>query len=87
MKAADFPAVIVEWLDAVECTLDFEPHTIEHKGTPCRTVGFLIRSDRKGVSIATEVHNDMLRGVQLRTVNFIPRGIVTRVIRLSPSRG
>jgi hypothetical protein len=82
---SEYPPVVVEWLDAHEQGADCTPDTIHHEPLLCRTIGFLIRKDRVGVTVATEVHNDP-NGLQLRTTNFIPRGMLKRVIRLSPSR-
>lgn len=81
LKARDYPPVLVEWLDAHEDTGDCTPSTIKHEPSHCRTVGFLIRRDNAGVTLASEC-NDTDEGVELRTTNFIPRGMVRRVVRL-----
>src|SRR3990167_3447767 len=64
---------LVCWLDAHGSTGTMEAHEVEHKPYGFTTVGFLVRSDDVGVSIASEVGEDG----KYRDVTFIPRGMIT----------
>lgn len=71
--------VVVTWHDAHETSGDFATAAdIDHTPKTQHTVGFLLRSDRVGVTIATERSDDG----GYRTTNFIPRGMIVRVRRL-----
>lgn len=79
--------VYVLWLDAhgLGAAEDVSPEEVEsrvHKGWPTHTVGFLLRSDDKGVSIATDVQepddNAEVPKVTYRGTHFIPRGMIQR---------
>lgn len=73
------PLVVVEWDDAwADSTEPVMLNEVgaEHKPMPIVTIGWLLRDDDAGVSIAPEYykHADTYRG---RT--FIPRGMVRTV--------
>jgi hypothetical protein len=74
-----FKAVIVTWNDAWESQADATPEEIKHEPVVQNTIGFLIRDNKKGITLATEYAED---GSGLRTTNFIPRGMVVKVKRL-----
>jgi hypothetical protein len=60
------------WADAHGSTGTIATHEIEHKPYHYTTVGFLVRSDEIGVSIAFEQGEDG----RWRDVTFIPRSLV-----------
>jgi hypothetical protein len=74
-----FKPVIVTWNDAWESQEDATPEEIKHEPVVQNTIGFLIRDNKKGITLATEYADD---GSGLRTTNFIPRGMVVKVKRL-----
>jgi hypothetical protein len=69
--------VMVSWNDACELP-DGEGKPV-HKPKVQHTVGFMLKSNKKGVSLATEWNDD---GTGWRGENFIPRGMVRTVRRL-----
>ena len=71
--------VIVTWNDAHEQGGDVATVAeINHAPDMQHTVGFLLRSDRVGITLASE----RCEGGGWRTTNFIPRAMVVRVRRL-----
>lgn len=72
--------VIIEWNDAWEDQAAVDPADIEHKPVVQRTIGFLIRKDKKGATLATEYAVD---GSGLRTTNFIPKGMIVSITPLT----
>lgn len=70
-----YPIVIVSWNDAHSTT-----DTVDHSPKRQHTVGFLLRNDKAGVSIAAETGEE--KGDDVRDVTFIPRGMVVKVRRL-----
>ena len=71
------PLVIVEWLDANATQLSsFEEHEIPHAPMTAQTLGWLLRDDEKGVSVAGEFFET---DKTWRSVTFVPRGMVVRV--------
>lgn len=75
--------VVVIWNDAWEEMNDATPESIKHEPKVQVTVGFLIKKDKRGVTLATEYADD---GTGLRTTNFIPKGMIVSVIHLSKSK-
>ena len=79
------PLVRVEWLDAHESTLQHTDSDIPHAPLRIETVGWLLRDDDLGVSLAGE----RIPGenpVNYRAVSFIPRGMVVRVVPVLKTR-
>ena len=71
MKSTKLPLVIVEWADAkVDGDLPISVETAweTHKPMIIHTIGWVLREDEAGVSVANEYYDDTYRG---RT--FIPR--------------
>ncbi len=74
--------VLVEWADAIEHA-DGGPDAPLHEPAIQYLVGFLLKKNRKGVSVASEMNGD---GTGWRGENFIPRGMVLRITRLKKVR-
>lgn len=77
------PLVLVRWNDATgSLTKNLtEADDSYHKPEVMQTVGWLLRSDTRGVSICNEVYLD--DGVpHYRGHTFVPRGMVVTVKRL-----
>lgn len=83
MSKRTHPApVVVTWNDAWSCAEAYTASDVaaEHRPQVTRSAGFLVRSDRVGVSIAGCV--DMRDGETFYDrVLFIPRGMVVSVRR------
>lgn len=62
----------VRWADAHGSSGTLADHEIEHKPYQYTTVGFLVRTDEIGVSVAFEQGEDG----RWRDVTFVPREIV-----------
>lgn len=75
------PVVLVTWHDAHDTQDDFNPEQLRknHKPAVQRIVGFLMISDRAGVSLAADIDEDG----DGRSVNFIPRGMIRSVRKLT----
>lgn len=73
-----YPIVLAIWHDAHETQHDIPPEEIIHEPMVQQTVGFLIRRDKLGITLATEHGSDG----NLRTTNFIPAGMIQRVRKL-----
>lgn len=71
-----YTLAIVSWNDAHETSGDFDTDTVNHAPAVQHTAGFVVKRDRKGITLATEVNGD---GSGVRTTNFIPRGMIVRV--------
>ena len=73
------PLVVVTWndawIDGTEPVLMSEVH-IEHKPKVITTIGWLLKDDERGVSIACEHYDD---DKTFRGRTFIPRGMVQSV--------
>jgi hypothetical protein len=85
----DLPLVIVRWDDAqsssVKVITENDPVTNYHAPAVMETLGWLLRDDEKGVSIANEVYRD--EGVRhYRGHTFIPRGMNPIVTNVSVKR-
>jgi hypothetical protein len=74
--------VVVTWNDAVEHPDgEREPR---HEPAVQITAGFLLKRDRRGISIATELNDD--DGTGWRGENFIPAGMIVSVRRTGLKR-
>lgn len=71
------PLVLVHWKDAWtnELGVTVEDVGASHKSMDVHTLGWLLKDDEIGVSLANEYFDDQYRG---RT--FIPRGMVVSVV-------
>ncbi len=72
----------VVWDDAHSTSVLFEPHEAEHKPYRFTSLGFLIRSDAVGVSLAGEIGEDG----RFRDHTFIPRAMVREEWIIGPLR-
>jgi hypothetical protein len=70
------------WNDAHGSDGTISVHEIDHKPYVYTTVGFLLRSDEIGVSIASEMGEDG----KFRDITFIPRAMVVKEFPISPKR-
>lgn len=68
--------VVVTWNDAVH-HMDGESEP-RHRPMIMQTAGWMLKSDRKGVSIAGELASDGT----WRAENFIPRGMIVNIRRI-----
>lgn len=76
----DTPITGVVWLDAHGSDGTIFAHEVDHKPYTFTTVGYLIRSDEIGVSIASERGEDG----KFRDITFIPRLMVVKEFPISP---
>ena len=68
--------VYVKWADAHSVGAgEFETEEIMHRPYYFETVGWLVKSNRKGITVATDLGEDG----RWRTTTFVPRGIIVRV--------
>lgn len=79
-----YPVVSVHWLDAHHQNGEVKANGIEHSPSVQVCVGWLIRSDKQGVTLAMEYCED--EPEELRITWFIPRGMVKRLRHLTPRR-
>lgn len=73
--------VIVEWGDAWNASrwTSLEQAEVDHKPYVVKTVGWLLKSDKKGVSLVDSyVEEDMTPGGQ----HFIPRGMIRKITKV-----
>lgn len=80
MKA--LPLICVVWDDAHGDSVMFDEHDVQHKPYRFTSVGFLVRSDEVGISIAGEIGEDG----RLRDHAFIPRAMVVTEWLIGPLR-
>lgn len=72
----DKKLVVVEWLDANATQLSaFAEHEIPHSPMKAFTLGWLLRDDAVGISVANEWFEDNT----YRGVTFIPRAMILAV--------
>lgn len=76
MPETKLPLVVVEWNDAwiKEAGVTLEDVGATHVPTVVTTIGWMMKDDEVGISLANEFYDDTYRG---RT--FIPRGMVKTV--------
>jgi len=72
----------VTWGDAHGSDGTLQVHEVDHKPYVYTTVGFLVKTDEIGVSIAFERTEDG----KYREISFIPRAIVLDEFSLGPLR-
>lgn len=70
----------VEWEDAHGSDGTISAHEIDHRPYVFTTVGFLVRSDEVGVSVASEQGQDG----KFRDITFVPRKMVLREFAIDP---
>lgn len=70
------------WADAHGSDGTLQAHEIDHKPYIYTTVGFLVKTDAIGVSIAFELGEDG----KFRDITFVPRQIVLEEYSLGPLR-
>ena len=74
------PLVIVRWNDADSSSIKILTETEQdyHKPVEMQTVGWLLKKDKKGVSVVNEVFQE--NGVpQYRGHTFVPHGMVISI--------
>jgi len=76
------PIIGVEWEDAHGSDGTISAHEIDHKPYVYTTVGFLVRSDEIGVSVAFEQGEDG----KFRDITFVPRKMIVREFPISPKK-
>lgn len=80
----NLPLVLVEWLDAwvrADVPVTLEDVGQSHKPEIIHTLGWILRDDEAGISLANEFYDDTYRG---RT--FIPRAMIKTVIPYNLSK-
>lgn len=78
-----FPLVTVRWNDAHTTeAAQYAPADVPHAPLVIETVGWLLRHDTSGVSIASE----RLDNSQYRGYTFVPAGMVVSVTPILKSR-
>lgn len=77
------PLVIVTWLDAHGTGIGaLREHELPHEALKIHTLGWLLRDDEKGVSVACEFCEDGA----WRGVTFVPKVLVESVVPIKKSR-
>jgi hypothetical protein len=76
VAAPIFPLVTVKWNDAhtAEAT-QYAPSDVPHAPLVIETVGWLLREDASGVSLA----NERLDNTQYRGYTFVPAGMIVSI--------
>jgi hypothetical protein len=77
------PLVILRWHDAHAGGHEqYDVASVPHAPLVIETVGWLLRDDEAGVSVASE----MLEGGNYRAYTFVPRGMVVKVVPIIKPR-
>jgi len=76
--------VIVTWMDAWGEDVQRETENLEHHPVETVSVGFLVREDEVGASIAMDTYTDTLS--EVRNTAFIPRGMIRKITYLHQPR-
>jgi hypothetical protein len=91
-KAADAvtklkPIVQVDWEDAwSNGDYEYSQDEIDERGPLiCHSAGFLVRDDKSGVTLVTEIFDE--RNDPFRKIQHIPRGMIRKVTRLTMVEG
>ena len=72
----DKPLVKITWQDAhASTTVAYADHEIPHAAMEIQTVGWLLKEDEAGVSVANEFCSD----ATYRGYTFVPRGMIKSV--------
>ena len=76
MKALNLPLVIVEWNDAVNWDSPVSLQDVAgcHRPEIVHTLGWILKDDEVGISLATEYYDESYRGR-----SFIPRAMIKTV--------
>lgn len=76
VKQPQLPLVIVEWHDAVtfETPVGLADVSSMHRPEVVHTLGWVLREDEHGISLATEYYDESYRGR-----SFIPRNMIRAV--------
>lgn len=78
--AADFPAVLVNWIDPCDSAQGWTPMgEIIHEPVHCRSVCFLIRDDRRGITLVACLNDEG----ECDHALVIPRACVRSIVKLS----
>ena len=73
--------VLVEWLDACGTSEEVEVEHIEHKPYITESVGFQLKRDKAGITIAMDTYPDNVSCAKCYA--FIPKGMIVKVHTLS----
>lgn len=76
------PIIGVTWEDAHGSDGTLSAHEVDHKPYVFTAVGYLVRSDEVGVSVAHEQGEDG----KFRDITFIPRKMVVKEFPISPKK-
>ncbi len=76
------PIIGVTWNDAHGSDGTISAHEVDHKPYVYTTVGYLVKSDDAGVSLAHEKSEDG----KFRQVTFVPRVMVVKEFPISPAK-
>ena len=76
MKQPTLPFVIVEWNDAVtwDTPISIEDVSVCHRPEVVYTLGWVLKEDERGISLATEYYDEQFRGR-----SFIDRAMIKSV--------
>jgi hypothetical protein len=76
------PIIGVRWNDAHGSDGTLAAHEVDHCPYVFTTVGYLVRSDEVGVSVAGELGQDG----KFRDITFIPRLMIIKEFAISPKK-
>lgn len=77
-KKSPFPIVLVRWNDAYCKDDTYTEKDFKHEAAPTVTVGFLVKEDKTGITVATDVQLPMEKEdeISFRGKNFVPKGMI-----------
>lgn len=75
-----YPMILVCWNDAHYSGGMAEDLDVEHAPKLTYSLGFQIRKDRKGVTLAQDCYD---KGKDYHTFTFIPRGMVVSITKVT----
>ena len=84
MKQPNLPLVLVEWNDAVvfaDSPVTLADVSTQHRPEVVHTLGWVLRDDETGISLANEFYDDTYRGR-----SFIPRVMIRAVTAYALSK-
>lgn len=81
-----FPLVVLTWNDACGSATQIFDEARDHRPTVMTTVGWLLKADAVGVSIACERYAEDEGKDAFRGCTFVPKGMVVKVERMTTSR-
>lgn len=82
MKRDKFPLVVLTWNDACGSATSIFDEARDHQPTVMTTVGWLLKADSVGVSLACERYTEGEGKEAFRGCTFIPKGMVVKVKRI-----